>query len=434
MPTFSRLMDVFELLGRVPLPFLARCRVPSDPGTVASRGEEVSPWDTGADPKALDRVWEAAEALYRTGVTPALQLCIRHRGEVVLDRTLGHVSGNAPHVDPRAPKILATPDTPFCLFSSSKLVTAMMIHKLDERGLVHLEDRVADYVPGFERHGKQWITLRHLLAHTAGIPNLPSDAMDLDLLAHPEHVAELICDMRPSTRAGRLVAYHAISGGFVLGEVVRQVTGKTIREFLAAEVCEPLGLRWMNYGVSEDDLDKVAENAFTGPPVPPPGGTLLRRALGKDLDEIIELSNDPRFLRGIIPSGNVVSNARELSLFLQCLADGGSVGDVRIFEPRTVRHALAEQSYREIDLTLFMPLRYGLGPMLGDDPVGIFGLSSGRAFGHLGFTNVFPWADPAREISVALLTSGKPVLSAHVVRLFQLLGAIGNAFPRQDRP
>ncbi|MBW2242478.1 MAG: beta-lactamase family protein [Deltaproteobacteria bacterium] len=427
-------MDLLEQLGRLPLPFLARCRVPTDLAGVTSWGEEISAWDTGADPKGVEVVWEAAEALYRTGITPALQLCIRHRGEIVLDRTLGHLSGNAPGDDHRTPEVLATPETPFCLFSSSKLITAMLIHKLDERGLVHLEDRVADYVPGFERHGKQWITLRHLLAHRAGIPNLPPEAMDLELLGHPDTVAELICDMHPSSRAGRLVAYHAISGGFVLGEVVRQVTGKTIREFLAAEICEPLGLRWMNYGVGEADLDKVAINARTGPPAPPGVAGLLRRALGKSIDEVVELSNDPRFLRGIIPAGNVVSNARELTTFLQCLLNDGSVGDVRIFEPRTVRHALTEQSYREIDLTLLMPLRYGLGPMLGDDPVGLFGPSTGRAFGHLGFSNIIPWADPARKISVALLTSGKPIVSTHVVRLFQLLGAINSAFPRQDRP
>ncbi|MCP5066400.1 MAG: beta-lactamase family protein [bacterium] len=427
-------MDVFELLGRLPVSFLGRCAIPGELEGVTSRGEEVSAWDTGADPKGIDTIWEAAEALYRTGINPAIQLCIRHRGEIVLDRTLGHRSGNAPNDGPRTPKVLATPDTPFCLFSSSKLVTAMLIHKLDENGLVHLEDHVAEYVPGFERHGKRWITLRHLLAHTAGIPNLAPDAMDLDLLSHPDTITELVCDMRPSTRAGRLVAYHAISGGFVLGEVVRQVTGKTIREFMAAEVCEPLGLRWMNYGVAEGDLGKVAVNARTGPPAPPPVAGLLRRALGKDLDEVVELSNDPRFLRGIIPAGNVVSSARELTAFLQCLLDEGRVGDSRVFEPRTVRHALAEQSYREIDLTLFMPLRYGLGPMLGDDPVGLFGPSTGRAFGHLGFSNIIPWADPAREISVALLTSGKPILSTHIVRLFQLLIAINSAFPRQDRP
>ena len=94
---------------------------------------------------------------------------------------------------------------------------------------------------------------------------------------------------------------------------------------------------------------------------------------------------------------------------------------MRVFDPRTVRHATNEQSYREIDLTLLVPLRYGSGFMLGDRPFGIFGPDTPRAFGHLGFTNIFGWADPTRQISVAILTSGKPVVSLHMIRAIQLL-------------
>lgn len=427
-------MDPLQLISRVPLPFLARCHVPEDLETVSSRGAETPARETGSDPAGVEQVWRAAKALYRTGVTPALQLCVRHRGEVVIDRCLGHARGNAPGEDPQSPTAaLATPETPFCLFSASKLVTAMLIHKLDEQGLLHLEDRVADFVPGFERNGKQWITVRHLLSHRAGIPNIEGDAMDLDLLADPDRIHDMICEMKPATRAGRLVAYHAISGGFVLGEIVRNVTGADLRALADRELREPLGLHGLSYGAAEEDLDRVAVNARTGPLPPPPGRWLLKRALGRDLDAIVALSNDRRFLRGIIPSGNVVATARETSTFLQCLLDEGRHGDRQVFEPATVRHALSEQSYRSIDLTLFLPLRFGLGPMLGDDPVGVFGPDTGRAFGHLGFSNVFAWADPAREISVALLTSGKPVVSSHVVRLAQLLMAINRSFPRNDR-
>ena len=165
----------------------------------------------------------------------------------------------------------------------------------------------------------------------------------------------------------------------------------------------------------------MARDAVTGPPVPPPLSMVLRRALGASIPEVVALAADPRFLTGLVPSANVVSNAWELCAFFECLLREGELDGVRIFDPRTVRHATSEQSYREIDLTLFAPLRYGNGLMLGDRPIGIFGQNTPRAFGHLGFTNIFAWADPARELSVALLTSGKPVVSPHVVRLFQLL-------------
>jgi CubicO group peptidase (beta-lactamase class C family) len=165
----------------------------------------------------------------------------------------------------------------------------------------------------------------------------------------------------------------------------------------------------------------VARDAVTGPPVPPPLSTILRRALGASLPDVVKLASDPRFLTGLVPSANVVSNAWELCAFYECLLREGTLDGVRLFDPRTVRHATSEQSYREIDLTLFAPLRYGNGLMLGDRPIGIFGPNTPRAFGHLGFTNIFAWADPSRELSIALLTSGKPVFSLHVVRLLQLL-------------
>lgn len=425
-------MDPLALLTRAPLPFLARCPVPQDLAAITHIGREEPLAGTGVDREAVESVWEATLAFYRTGITPALQLCIRRRGRIVLNRALGYARGNAPDDPPDGEKVLATSETPFNIYSASKLVTAMLIHKLDERGLINLEDRVSDFVPEFAGHGKQWITLRHLLSHRAGIPNIPPEAMDLDLLEDPDAICRLLCDMRPSSRPGRLISYHAISSGFVLAEVVRRVTGMDIRRSLEKEILAPLGFRWMRYGVAPEDVDKVAVDALTGPPPPPPIRQLLVRALGKSLPDLLEITNDRRFVTGIVPSGNVFTTAEELSAFLQCLLQEGELGGVRVFEPRTIRHALNEESYREIDLTLFAPLRYGLGPMLGDDPVGLFGPHTAKAFGHLGFSNVFPWADPEREISVAFITSGKAVLSLHAIRLFQLLWRINSAFPKQE--
>src|SRR5262249_28086295 len=155
----------------------------------------------------------------------------------------------------------------------------MVVHKLDEKGMLRLEDRVCDFIPEFARHGKHRITLHHILAHRAGIPNLPPEAIDLDLLAQPDRVVEILCEARPRTRPGRLLAYHAVSGGFVLGEVVRRICGQPLGTVLAKEILEPLRLRWMRYGVRREELPLVARNALTGPPVPPPLAQILRGAL-----------------------------------------------------------------------------------------------------------------------------------------------------------
>ena len=133
------------------------------------------------------------------------------------------------------------------------------------------------------------------------------------------------------------------------------------------------------------------------------------------------MSNDPRFLCGIVPSANVIATANEFSRFYQLLLEGGTLDGVRVFDPRTIRRAISEQSYLELDLTLALPFRYGMGFMLGDGWLSPYGPDTPRAFGHIGFTNVIGWADPERQVTAALLTSGKPVISSHVVRVFQLL-------------
>ncbi len=216
----------------------------------------------------------------------------------------------------------------------------------------------------------------------------------------------------------------------MLAEIVRRITGSDVRQVLENRISRPLGLRWLSYGVPLADVPRVAVNAFTGPPVPLPIKLILKSALGTSLQHAIELSNAPRFLTGIVPAANVITTAEELSAFYQCLLDGGTLGGVRIFESRTVRHATAEQNHWELDFTLGMPIRYGLGFMLGGSPVSLYGLDNPHAFGHLGLSNVIAWADPERDLAVALLTSGKPVLSTHVVRLVELMLAISRALPK----
>jgi CubicO group peptidase (beta-lactamase class C family) len=424
-------MDPLHWIGQLNLPGTQRCRLPRDLDEVL----DVGPEDPGgADVPAADveQIWDAVRAIYATGVHPALSLCVRRHGVVVLNRAIGHARGNSPQDPPDAPKLSVSTETPFDIFSASKAITAMVIHKLDEKHVLHLEDRVCDFIPEFARHGKDRITIRHLLAHKAGIPNLPPDAMDLDLLGQPEKVVEIMCDAELRSRPGRVLAYHAVSGGFVLAEVVRRVTGDDIRTVLERELIGPLGYRWMRYGVKPEDLPLVARDAITGPPTPWPISVILRNALGADIERVIELATDPRYLTGIVPSANIVTTASELCAFYQCLLDGGEQDGARVLDPATIRHATGESAWLEVDFTLGLPIRYGLGFMLGSRGVSLFGSDNDHAYGHVGFSNIFSWADPERALSVALCASGKPVLSLHAVRLVQWLVAMGRAFPKVE--
>ncbi|MGH7821973.1 MAG: serine hydrolase domain-containing protein, partial [Candidatus Binatia bacterium] len=349
---------------------------------------------------------------------------------VVLDRAIGHASGNAPSDPPDAVRVALTPGTPFNIFSASKAVTAMVVHLLDQRHLLHLDDPVSEYIPEYACHGKHGITLRHVLTHRAGVPNLPEGAIDLDRLGDFEWILQMLCDARPTWRPGRFLGYHAITGGFILGEVVRRVTGKDVRTVLGEEILRPLGFRWTNYGVRPEEVGEVAANAFTGPPVLPPLSTVLRRALGIEYRRAVELSNDPRFLTAVVPAGNVITTANELARFFQLLLNEGELDGVRIFEPRTIHRAVAEQSYLEFDFTLALPLRYSMGFMLGARWFSLFGPDTEHAFGHVGFTNVVAWADPERQVAAAIMTTGKPVVYPQIYYFWDVMRQIGVACPK----
>ena len=106
----------------------------------------------------------------------------------------------------------------------------MVIHLLDERNLIRLDDPVCEYIPAFGVESKRWITIRHVLAHRAGLPSPPPEAMDLELLDDPDRIIQVLGAMPLSSRPGRQLAYHAVTGGFILGEIVRRVTGGSIRD------------------------------------------------------------------------------------------------------------------------------------------------------------------------------------------------------------
>ncbi|RMD98242.1 MAG: class A beta-lactamase-related serine hydrolase [Deltaproteobacteria bacterium] len=420
------------MIERIPLDIAEERIRPFPPEVVTSRegSAEVPAEAGGMRPEDVEAIWNAVVGLYRHRLHPAIALSIRRKGAVILDRAIGHLRGNAPDDPEDAPKISATPKTLFNLFSASKAVTAMVVHLLNERNLVHLDDPVAEYVPAFGQRGKGWITLRHVLTHRAGIPSVPDQDLDLDILTDFDEIFGRLCALTPQWKAGRRLAYHALTGGYVIDAVVRAVTGCDIRTFLHREILDPLGFRDFSYGVPENRLGEVARHAFTGPPARPPYSWLMKRVLGVSIREAVEISNDPRFLTAIVPSGNIITTANEACRFFQLLLDGGELDGVRLFDPRTIRRAVAEQSYLEFDLMLCLPVRYGMGFMLGDRRFSIYGPETPKAFGHLGFTNVVVYADPQRAISVALMTSGKPFITPRAFYWYNVMRTIAQRCPR----
>ncbi len=395
----------------------------------------VSPREEPAEAGGLARedveaIWDAVVTCYRGGLYPGMALSMRRRGRLILDRTIGHERGNAPDDAADAPKVLATPDTWFNLFSASKIVTAMLIHQLDDEGLLHLDDAVAEYIPEFARRGKQHINIRHVLTHRAGIPVVPWEDVDLDMLTQPARIVEYLCDAKPASVAGRRLAYHALTGGYLLGEIIERVTGKPLQQVLDEKIREPLGLQTFTYGVPEAQRARVAHLAIPGPRARPPSSWLLKRAFGVTHEECVEFSNDPRYITGVVPSGNVISTAEETGRFLECLLRDGEYNGRQVFQRRTVHRAVAEQNAYELDMVLMMPLRYGMGFMLGGEHASLFGKGTPRAYGHLGFTTVVAWADPERDISVSFMNTGKPFVTLKLLKWMAVMNTISERVPR----
>lgn len=413
---------------------LRRIRLPRDLDAITSVAAEQDPTDVGMTRDGVESMWRAAKSLYQAGVHPAIQICVRRNGAVVLDRAIGHARGNGPQDSADTPKELVTTETPLGIFSASKGVTATLVHLLDERGVIHVGDPVAEYLPRFAENGKAGITIGHLLSHRAGIPNVTEEGFDLDVVADWERQREMMYAAKPVFRPGKRQAYHAVSGGNILGEVIREATGKDIRQVMSEEILDPLDFRWTNFGVAPEDLPKVGLNYPTGAILVPPLSTIITRALGGvHPDRATEMSNDPRFYGAAMPAANVVSTANELSRFYEVLRRGGELDGVRIMEERTLNRARVPQSHMEVDLNLGLPIAFSMGYMLGGRILSLYGPDTTQAFGHLGWINILSWADPQRGISAAMITTGKCVVFPEMARFPKVAMAVTKAAPKLSR-
>lgn len=382
---------------------------------------EVDVEQAGMTQSSVNAIWRGVEGLYRTGMHPGISFCLRRNGHIVLNRALGHARG-AQASEGIAPQPMRT-DTSVCLYSASKAVMAMTVHKLAEEGHVHLLDPVAHYLPEFGRNGKQNITIHQMLSHRGGFPMVDEEATK-ETLSDREQLLELIYNTESKSPEGRVQAYHALTSGFIADELIRKTTGKNIAEYLKEKIADPMDMQNFTFGVSPDKQHNVARNYITGVKNGKLIEGVLSRVFGASIEESIEHSNSAEFMETIVPSANLYCTAEEIGRFYQMMLDHGRYHDKQIFQPTTIQKAIHEAGAATIDKSLFVPMRYSPGFMLGGNPIGMYGLNSHHAFGHLGFSNIFCWADPQRDISVALLTTGKPIIGNHFLALPKLLHTI----------
>jgi CubicO group peptidase (beta-lactamase class C family) len=330
-----------------------------------------------------DRTARLASAtdLIRERGHPA-QICVVAGGQVVLDEAFG-----------------CSPDALFFLFSASKPLVALAVHMLAERGTLLLDEPVARYWPAFAQHGKDAITIRHVLQHRGGLPVARSFVRDALVMTHWDDSVRALEQARPRYPPGQVPAYHVLSYGFLLGELVRRVTGAPVQDFIAAELLVPLGLRDTYLGLPSDQWSRHV-------PVRGHGGTELATQL---------VINRRATRQAVIPAASVSTTARDLARLYQALLNGGELDGVRVLSAESIRVATMPSSDGEIDRYLKLPVRWSEGFQLGGErnasrrigggpgPMGV--LASRTAFGHNGSYVCLGWADPEREIALGYVTA-----------------------------
>ena len=214
--------------------------VPRDLASVTSIAatEERDPESAGMTRNGVAAIWRAVENLYATGMHPGISLVVRRHGRVVLKRAIGHARDNGPDDLGKDP-VPMTPDTPVCVYSASKAMAAMAVHLLSEQKQLSLLDPVSHYVPAFGQNGKRDITIYQLLCHKAGIPTVPTDGDDVaELLLDQQRTLDLIYRSAPD-KPGQHHAYHALTAGFVIADLVEKVSGQRFRSFFREHISGP---------------------------------------------------------------------------------------------------------------------------------------------------------------------------------------------------
>lgn len=281
-------------------------------------------------------------------------------------------------------------DTIVNVWSVTKTMTALCALVLMDRGDLDPDAPVARYWPEFAAASKDKVLVRHLLAHTAGLPDWDGSVEDLyDWPAATARLAARAPRWEPGTAAG----YHSLTQGFLVGEVVRRVTGRSVGEFLADEVTGPLGADF-HIGLPAGHDHRVA------PAIPPAGrdDDYTSSAPGGPADSEagngvrVRDGNSLAWRRAQIPAASGYGNARSVALVQSVLACGGEVNGVRLLSPAGCDRAREEQ-FDGHDRVLGMPARWGLG-------YGLFG----GACGWGGWGGSLVMIDPGSRLVVAYVT------------------------------
>jgi CubicO group peptidase (beta-lactamase class C family) len=345
------------------------------------------------------RVRDAFAKEFDDGNEVGASLCLTLEGEIVVDLWAGSKDREGEQPWKR--------DTLANVYSTTKGISAIAAHRLVDEGLLDLDAPVARYWPEFAQNGKERLPVRFLLSHQAGLPAI-AKPLAPETLYDWDEMTRLLAEQKPWWEPGTAHGYHAITFGWLVGELVRRIRGKRIGDVVREEIARPLDAEFeIGFG---PELDARVAPLLQGPLHPPPpdkAGLDMLSQIQQNPDgmlartfanpPLLMISPNSRAWRAAeLAAANGHSNAYSLARIYGALANGGALGGVRLLSRDAIERARAEQ-VNGADRVLPLPTRLGLGFFLPTDeePLG----PNPNAFGHGGAGGSYSMADPEHRLS-----------------------------------
>lgn len=333
---------------------------------------------------AQGRIQVVSDSLVSEGKERGVQVAAYVDGQLIVNAWAG--------VADAATGRLVDERTLFPVFSTTKGMAATLIHLLAERGQLSYDKPISNIWPEFGAHGKERITVRQALNHSSGIPQMPCGVGHKELCDWDTMCAK-IAGLEPLWPPGTRIEYHAMTYGWIVGEIARRVDGRPFPQLLDEEICRPLGLDTMFTGIPDEAEPRVAILEEPGAIVPTDDGKPQPVPVG--IRPLYAWMNRGDARRACIPASNGIMNAHAIARHYAALLPGG-VDGVELLPPDRVRLATEMQKPDHPESDDY-PKCWGLGYQIGAVDSIYGGLS---AFGHQGYGGSIGFADPQLGLAV----------------------------------